>query len=239
MTRSLLSRLRMGAICIGTVVLITISATSWALGLGEIELNSALNEKLDANIDLIDSFGLQPTEILVALAKTEDFENVGVERFFYLTDLKFEVVLDQSGRAKVVVTSSRPITEPYLNFLVRITWANGRLLKEYTVLLDPPTFSTAAAPAVAAPTRPAAQNDGRVQRSTVESGTRVQLAPSAAERPQRAITVDEYGMPNRNDTLWSIASRTRPSQQVSIQQNMLAIQRLNPQAFISDNINLL
>lgn len=241
MTRSLLSRLRVGAICFGTVVLFSTAANSWALGLGEIELNSALNEKLDANIELIDASGLQPDEILVSLASREAFEQIGVERFFFLTDLELEVVVGRNGGAAIAISSSRPITEPYLNFLVEILWSNGRLVKEYTILLDPPTFSAAAAPAVSAPSQAAGESGGagRVQRSVTQSGTRVQIAPrgtpSAFDQNRDGMTK----MTNRNDTLWSIAARSLPSRQVSVQQNMLAIQRLNPEAFISGNINLL
>ena len=119
----------------------------WALGLGEIELSSALNEKLNARVELIEAAGMLPTEILVTLASREDFERVGVERFFYLTSLRFEVVL-QGNRAWINVTSRQPIAEPYLNFLVQVHWPNGRLLKEYTLLLDPPTYGQAAAPSV-------------------------------------------------------------------------------------------
>lgn len=244
MTRSLLSRLRVGAICFGTVVLFSTAANSWALGLGEIELNSALNEKLDANIELLDASGLQPEEIIVSLASSESFDQIGVERFFFLTDLDFEIVQGRNGGAAVAVTSSRPITEPYLNFLVEILWSNGRLLKEYTLLLDPPTFSAAAAPAVSAPAQAAGESGGagRVQRSVSQSGTRVQVAPGSAQPAPSALDRSRDGMTSmtgRNDTLWSIASRSLPSRQVSVYQNMLAIQRLNPEAFISGNINLL
>ena len=244
MTRSLLSRLRVSAICFGTVVLFSTAANSWALGLGEIELNSALNEKLDANIELLDASGLQPDEIIVSLASSESFDQVGVERFFFLTDLDFEIVLGRNGGAAVAVTSSRPITEPYLNFLVEILLSNGRLLKEYTLLLDPPTFSAAAAPAVSAPAQAAGESGGagRVQRSVSQSGTRVQVAPGSAQPAPSAFDRSRDGMTSmtdRNDTLWSIASRSLPSRQVSVHQNMLAIQRLNPEAFISGNINLL
>ena len=245
MTRSLLSRLRVSAICFGTVVLFSSAASSWALGLGEIELNSALNEKLDANIELLDASGLQPDEIIVSLASSDAFEQIGVERFFFLTDLNFEVVLGRNGRAAIAVSSSRPITEPYLNFLVEILWSNGRLLKEYTLLLDPPTFSAAAAPVVSAPAQAVAESGaGRVQRSGKQTGTQVQISPRGTQPAPSALARNDAGdgttrMTGRNDTLWSIASRTLPSQQVSVQQNMLAIERLNPEAFISGNINLL
>jgi pilus assembly protein FimV len=244
MIRNLLSRLRMGAFCVGACLSL-IASQSWALGLGEIELDSALNEKLNAEIELLDASGLQPSEIMVSLASNEDFQRIGVERFFFLTDLRFEVTYGAGGKATVAVSSSQPITEPYLNFLVEVLWPNGRLLKEYTVLLDPPTFSQAAAPAVSAPRQSEApsQTAGRVERpATARSGTQVQMAPTSEASQARSPLDDSNDselMTDRQDTLWAIASRTRPSRAITVQQNMLAIQRLNPEAFINDNINLL
>ncbi|MCZ6642407.1 MAG: hypothetical protein O7F71_12585 [Gammaproteobacteria bacterium] len=231
------------AVCFG----LTVASQASALGLGEIELDSALNERLVAEIELLDASGLQPTEIIVSLASNEDFKRIGVERFFFLTDLRFKVVYGSGGGATVAVTSSRPISEPYLNFIVEVMWPSGRLLKEYTVLLDPPTFSEAAAPRVSAPTTPAPDERvaGRIERSpTARSADQVRVAPARQRESQPApssVAADggEYRMTDRNDTLWTIASDTRTSGSITVQQNMLAIQRLNPRAFIRNNINLL
>ncbi len=130
---------------------------------------------------------------------------------------------------------------------MEVLWPNGRLLKEYTVLLDPPTYSPTPAPTVSAPAR-SREGDagaGRVERSVSSAGTRgtqVQLAPGGPQSRSpldQGIVDGEYRMTDRADTLWSVAARTRPSRAVSVQQNMLAIQRLNPEAFLHDNINLL
>lgn len=220
------------------------SASASALGLGEIELDSALNERFDGEIEVLDSRGLDTSEILVSLGSAEDFRRVGVERFFYLTDLRFEVE-NSSGGAVIKVTSSQPITEPYLNFLVEVLWPSGRMLKEYTVLLDPPTFSQAPAAAVAPPTREVAGSTGagRVPQSSTAgtSGTRVRVPATGSSAPTRTgqAADGKYGATDRNDTLWQIAEQTRPSSSISVQQYMLAIQRMNPEAFISNNINYL
>ncbi len=237
------ARLKASAI-IFSILAAAAAPQSWGLGLGEIELNSALNQEFNATIELFDAAGLEPGEILVSLGSSDDFQRVGVERFFFLTGLSFEVSYAANGEPQVVITSSRPITEPYLNFLVEVLWPNGRLLKEYTVLLDPPTFSQAAAPTVSAPAQNrSASNSGRVQRAPAQSGTQVQVAPRetppAPSPLDRGIDGDEYGMTDRGDTLWSIASRARPSNDVSVEQTMLAIAELNPDAFINGNINLM
>ena len=100
MIRSLLSRARAHVISIGAALSL-LAAHAWGLGLGEIKLNSALNEKLKAEIELLDASDMQPDEIRVSLASTEDFERVGVERFFFLTDLRFEVAFSSSSGVKV------------------------------------------------------------------------------------------------------------------------------------------
>lgn len=216
------------------VPLLFVSAPAWSLGLSEIEVDSALNERFSATIDLMDAGDLQKEEVLVSLASREDFDRVGVERFFYLTDMTFEV--DMRGAPKIRVGSSQVISEPYLNFLVEVRWPRGRLLKEYTVLLDPPTFSAAAAPAVQAPSSTPSQPQPAAERQT--SGDR--LAVPSRPQPRRQVTAgDGEVVSTTDDTLWKIASRTLPSERVTVNQQMVAIQRLNPQAFIRNNINLL
>jgi len=220
-----------------------------AVGLGDIKIHSALNQKLDAEIELLDTRGMQQSEILAQLASADDFKRVGVERFFFLTGLKFHVEVASDGAAVLHVTSEAPITEPYLNFLVQVMWPSGRMLKEYTVLLDPPTYKDQAAPVAASPGRsdPGGGPAGRVERTPTRPDSQVSLssAPRSTQPaspyhpPQDRLSGDSYGMTDRDDTLWAIAQRTRPSSDVSVQQNMLAIVRLNPQAFIGGNINLL
>ncbi len=219
---------------------------AFALGLGDITVHSALNEKLNADIELLETRGMSEGEIVAKLGTADDFKRVGIERFFFLTSLQFQVQI-KGERATLHVTSEQPITEPYLNFLVQVVWPNGRLLKEYTLLLDPPTYKEQAAPAVASPGRsdPGGGPAGRVERTPTRPDSQVSLssAPRSTQPtqtpPADRLTGDSYGMTDRDDTLWKIAQRSRPSDQVSVQQNMLAIQRLNPQAFIGNNINLL
>ncbi len=209
----------------------------WALGLGEIEVDSALNEKFSGTIELLDAGGLQPSEIIISMASREDFDRVGVERFFFLTTISFEV-RSIGGAPTVVVSSSQPISEPYIDFIVEVRWPNGRLLKEFTVLLDPPTFTEAAAAPVTAPSQAVTQASDEPQTSAPSpSVTRQTTRPSAGPRPSRFA--GDGLMTTRDDTLWKIAERTLPSDRVTVNQQMLAIQRLNREAFIRDNINLL
>jgi FimV-like protein len=116
---------------------VTYSALAPALGLGDITLHSALNQPLRADIALVDIGGLEEGELSVSLATADEFSRAGVDRVFFLNDLKFTPVL-RGNRSLIRVTSSKPVNEPFLNFLVQLNQPNGRLLREYTVLIDPP-----------------------------------------------------------------------------------------------------
>lgn len=220
------------------------SGMAHALGLGEISLKSALNQPLDAEIELLEVRDLGNGEVIPSLAAVEEFNKVGVDRPFFLTDLKFTPVLKPNGKSVIRVTSSKPVREPYLNFLVEVLWPNGRLLREYTVLLDPPLYSpqtvAAAAPrlpqaAPLAPPVPQLVDPAPAPRSVAPAPRAVASAPMATPAPQRD---GEYRV-GRDDTLWQIAERARPSAAVSVHQTMLAIQELNPDAFFDGNINRL
>jgi FimV-like protein len=116
---------------------VTYSAWAPALGLGEITLHSALNQPLRADIALVDVAGLEEGELSVSLATADEFSRAGVERVFFLNDLKFTPIL-QGNRSLIRVSSNKAVNEPFLNFLVQLNQPNGRVLREYTVLIDPP-----------------------------------------------------------------------------------------------------
>ncbi len=212
------------------------SGMAHALGLGEVTLQSALNQPLVAEIELLEVRDLTSNELRPSLASPEEFNKAGVDRQYFLTDLKFTSVLKPNGKSVIRVTSSKPLREPYLNFLVEVLWPNGRLLREYTLLLDPPLYSPQAV-IPAAPRLPVAAPAPRPQvaaapRPTQASGA--PLAPAAPAAP-RALDGNEYKT-TANDTLWEIARRVPGG---SVHQTMLAIQALNPDAFIGGNINRL
>ena len=234
---------RTPAFVLGAVCTLWATVVS-ALGLGDITLHSALNQTFNAEIQLLRIRDLGNDEMIPRLASAEDFERIGVERFFFLTSLNFDI--ERVGNDAIVRISSRePVTEPYLNFLVEVIWPSGRLLKEYTVLLDPPVFTKDEGVAPVSPGRAMVAPDrgvGLVVREDVE----IPLPAEDVERPAAlpAYTKEErfagetYGMTDRDDTMWSIALMTRPSRDVSVQQTMLAFVRMNPEAFIGNNVNL-
>ncbi len=216
-----------------------------ALGFGELRLNSGLNQPLDAEIPLYDTGTLNASQLLVKLASPEAFERLGVERFFFLTRLKFAVDLDGRGGGVIQVTSRDPVREPYLDFIIEAHWPNGRIQREYTVLLDIPQYSDRAAAPVQVSRRSSGGND-----NSAAASPRTQTIPARSSRgPRPRQGDDRRALPSvdgegryrvqHNDTLADIARRARPSRDVSIEQVMLALQRNNPKAFIGGNVNRL
>ncbi|EKT4466133.1 LysM peptidoglycan-binding domain-containing protein [Pseudomonas putida] len=175
-----------------------------ALGLGELTLKSAQNQPLDAEIELLDVRDLTAAEVAPSLAPPEEFAKAGVAYPSYLEDLTFTPVINPNGKSVLRVTSSQPLPAPVVKFLVQVMWPQGRLLRDYNVLLD----------------QAKAQGE----------------APSAANVEPAVSGAGSYTT-KRRDTLWQIAARN--TQGGSIQQTMLAIQALNPDAFIGNNINQL
>ena len=113
-----------------------------ALGLGKITVTSALNQPLSAQIALTSVRPGETDEMLVKLASEQAFSQAGVDRPFYLTRLRFNVVTNTDGTKAIQITSDQPVKEPFLSFLVDVDWTRGRLVREYTVLLDPPVYTT-------------------------------------------------------------------------------------------------
>ncbi|WP_243055546.1 FimV/HubP family polar landmark protein [Pseudomonas sp. BP01] len=175
-----------------------------ALGLGELTLKSAQNQPLDAEIELLDVRDLKAAEVAPSLAPPEEFSKAGVAFPTYLEDLTFTPVINPNGKSVLRVTSSQPLPGPVVKFLVQVMWPQGRLLRDYSVLLD----------------QAKAQGD----------------KPAAGNVTPATTGASSYTT-QRRDTLWQIAARN--TQGGSIQQTMIAIQALNPDAFIGNNINQL
>lgn len=128
-----------------------VPAQVFALGLGNIEMRSALNQPLDAHIELLRARQGELKDLTITLASADTFKRAGMERPGFLTQLQFEVVTNPGGSPYIQVKSVQPITEPFLNFLIEVNWPNGRLLREFTVLVDPPVVADRSPGAVEAP----------------------------------------------------------------------------------------
>ena len=212
-----------------------------ALGLGELTLNSALNQPLEAEIKLLDTGDLDASQVLIELGSKEDFDRAGVSRDFFLSNMRFNVEIDENGQGVIRVNTKENVIEPYLDFIIEARWPNGRILREYTVLLDLPTYSAAPAPAITS--SPVARSiEQQTETVTLQPAPQPKATiagPSAREslRQGNLEPGDTYRV-QRDETLWEIAAKSKP-QGTSVQQTMLGIQRLNPNAFIKGNINRL
>ncbi|WP_240920400.1 FimV/HubP family polar landmark protein [Metapseudomonas otitidis] len=193
------------------------SGLASALGMGDITLHSALNQPLEADIELLDLGDLGESDIRVSLAPNEVFERSGVERFIFLNDLRFSPMI-RGSRGYIRVASSKPVREPYLNFIVEVARPNGRLLREYTLLLDPPE-SSAYRP-VAAPLADARAASARP----------TQAVPAAPREAPPATQGKRYTVA-RGDSLWGIAQRLSAGSGMSTAQMMNGIHALNAAAF--------
>lgn len=238
--------------------------TLHALGLGEIRLSSALNQPFDAEIELISPTRDELASLKVGLAGSDLFARYGIDRPAFLSGFDFSVARSGDGGTAIKVTSSRPVTEPFVTLLVEASWGRGRLLREYTVLLDPPVFMPAQpeAPAPVATPQAGAQADGRIERvapapvqpepatePVAEAPPAAAPAPALAPAPTprtdaparpaaRSVAQSgEYAV-ERNDTLWRIAQATNPGSPSVVNRTMIALFRANPHAF-SGNINRL
>jgi pilus assembly protein FimV len=222
-----------------------------ALGLGDIRVNSALNEPLSAQIDLV---GATPEELLSLTAQLADeamFQRYGADRPSYLSTVRFKVATDSKGRPVLEVHSAAPFADPIVNFLVDVRWPKGELVRDFSLLLDPAVFTpekrVAAAPAVtdesAEPT-PASLSSYTTIASPAQPIAPASPAPAANVTARTAVPVASgsriepvYRVLAR-DTLFDIARRAGAVTEADVQQMMIAIFRANPEAF-DRNINRL
>ena len=220
------------------------SPFSAALRLGDIVVDSNVNEPLSATIELGSAKGVAAERILVQMASAADFRKANIEKPYHLNDISFKI--EQGSNGKVLrLTSSKKITEPYLNFILDTRWPNGRFLREYLVLLDLPIHSSATGNAIQQ------SSTSKLASSVSHNSVRDPLVETEA-RPVAASTQAQYQASvnksatsgnqqyrvRANDTLWNIADQHR-ARAASVEQSMHALFESNPHAFMDANINQL
>lgn len=246
------------------------SSSAFALGLGQIEVKSALNQPLQAEIPVLSTQSGETDALVVRLAPPEALQRVGLAApTGVAANLEFTVDTNAAGRTVIRVTTPGKVNDPFVTFLLEVDWGAGKILREYTVLLDPPTMArvrsaplasapVAAAPAPVAevpPPPPMAEPEPVAEASPAASFEPVEPPPAreaepAVQRqpappppaPEPASTrtrTDTYGPVVSGETLWSIAQFARPDESVSMNQMMMALLYANPDAFIGQNINRL
>lgn len=217
--------------------LIAMPLMAHAAGLGKLSVTSALGQPLAAEIELFAADKAELDSLSASLASDQAFRDARVEFAPVLSYLRFTVAKKPDGKAVLKVSSSRPVNDPFIDMLVELNWASGRLVREYTMLLDPPGMGgvqTVAPMAVAPAPTP-------IAKPAPAAAPQAQAAPApvAAAKPAPApqTAAPDRVKVKRGDTLTGIASRVRP-EGVSLEQTLLGLYRENDQAF-DGNMNRL
>ena len=223
-----------------TLAMVSLLAPSsgYSLGIGDIKLHSALNQNLDAEISLILSSGEKTSDIKVNLAPPDKFDEAGVPWTSLLSKIKFETVVGANGSVTVKLRSREAVKEPFLVFLVEVNWPKGRLYREFTVLLDPPTaYRQATIPVLTRSENYESEQAVILQRQSKQR-RRASVEGSTNEASQSS-GASEYGPIRKNETLGKVAEQASRQEGVSVEQMMIAIYKENPHAFYKESVHAL
>ena len=215
-----------------------------ALSLGRLNVQSALGEPLSAEIDITDITEAESAALRVGLAPADVYRAAGVEFNSVLASTDIRIDRKADGRVLLRITNSRPITEPYLDLILEANWGSGRIVRDYTMLFDPPKPRTSTTttlpspipaavsvprPSVLSPLPPPSQAP-RTAPAPVKSA-----APTAPE-VKSSPSAENQVIVRRGDTASRIANAHKPAN-ASLEQMLVAMLRANPQAFIQNNVN--
>lgn len=207
---------------------------AFALGVGQIEVRSALNQTFEAEFPLITSNPAELTGLVARIPRQEEFDRAGVERLELFSKLRFSVQTPPGGRSVVKITSLEPIREPNFNLLLELVWARGRLIREFTIQLDPELYANRRPPLPPPPvTLP----------PVVAPPVAAAPPPVVPELPPAPPVSFEgaslYGPVRPGETLKAIANRVRPSTAINVPEMMAILVAGNPAAFAGGNPNTL
>ncbi len=214
---------------------------AYAAGLGKVTVLSPLGQPLRAEVDITASRE-ELSSMAAKVATADAFKQAGIEYSPTMTGIRLALDKRPNGQPFLRMTSDRPINDPFLDVLVELNWSSGRMVREYTVLLDPPEALKVAptpiavpevrAPAVAVPTKPVEAPAAPVAAQPAKAAAPAAAAPKQPAEEQAGRTV------KRGDTLSKIAGETKP-EGVSLDQMLVALFRNNQDAFDGSNMNRL
>ena len=210
-------------------VSLLVASQSYGLGLGGLQVNSALDEVLEGRIPFVLDGTEEFEKIKVSVASVADYQRVGLDKSYVPSNIQVDVI-QQDGQPFIQISSKGPVSEPIVSLLLVVDWANGHLLREYTLLLDPPVYAST----------PQQNYSESVQTQTYEVPQIIEIEEQ--DTPQ-VETNNSFRQSNQlvvqsGDTLWKIANGVNQGS-VSIQQTMVAIFNNNPAAFQNNNMNFL
>ncbi|MCT8174747.1 hypothetical protein KV106_07600 [Variovorax sp. CY25R-8] len=229
------------------------STDASALALGPLKVQSALGEPLRAEIDVTEITAAEADSLKINVATADAFKTAGVPYNPALRDVRATLQRRAGGQYVVRLNGSRPLNDPFIDLLLEANGSTGRIVRDYTVLLDPPTARTAAdagtpiapvAPQVAAPAERPGPVVARTRREPAAAPAPVAVAPapSAASSPAptarspRPAGSGEQVTVQRGDTAGKIAAANKPAD-ISLDQMLVALLMANPDAFIGGNVN--
>jgi pilus assembly protein FimV len=220
------------------------ASSAFALALGRITVQSALGEPLRAEIDIPEINADEASSLKPSIALPAAFRAAGLEYNPALAGVQISLQRRADGRAYIRLVSDRVVSEPFVDLILQASWASGRIVRDYTILLDPPalrarTPAAPTAPQVAAtsPVTPPARVTATptpAAPAAVPAATRAPAGTAGAPRPapDKRVTVQ------RGDTASEIARANKPAE-VSLDQMLVALLRANQNAFINGNLNLI
>ncbi|CAA6824633.1 MAG: FimV N-terminal domain-containing protein, partial [uncultured Thiotrichaceae bacterium] len=219
------------ALSLAVLVAGSFPVASNALSLGDIRSNSSLNQPLRAKIELLSTSAQEAQQLQVRLAPNNVFSRVGVDRPAFLDSLRFRSATE-NGKPVILITSDAPIAEPFVNFLLEVSWPQGQLLKEYTVMLDPPVLmqpGTALAGEEAA-VRAEPRSTGVVSRPPAPSASPTQIAAAQQQQEQRQRAAQQAQQQQRAARQEQAQQRQRAQQQQQAAQQRQNAQQQQRQA---------
>lgn len=210
-------------------VSLLVASQSYGLGLGSLQVNSALDEKLEGKIPFVLDGTEDIEKIQVSVASDSDYERVGLDKSYVPSNITV-AVQEENGKKYIQITSKGPVSEPIVSLLLVVDWANGHLLREYTLLLDPPIYTTTTEQSYSEP----------VQTQTYQAPEKIENNDSEISQNNSNISFRQSNqvVVQSGDTLWKIAKNANTGSS-SLQQTMVAIFNNNLSAFQNNNMNLL
>ncbi len=251
---------RLGVLASAIALLGTLAASpAHALGLGRITVQSALGEVLRAEIDVPEITAEEAASLRVGVASADAFKAAGLEYTAAVVGVQVTLQKRPDGRSFLRLSSSRPVTEPFVDLILEANWASGRVVRDYTMLFDPPNLRQAT-PSMSAPTAPALSRPATPPAGATSSQpfypsspppaqATVRPAPVARAQAQPAVPKATPAAPapassgqkvavKPGDTAGKIAAQNKPAS-ISLDQMLVALLRSNPDAFIGGNVNRL
>ena len=248
--------------CLLTLALL-LPVQAYALGVGKLTVNSALDEPLDASIELTSATVTELSTLQARLAVRGVFQQAGIEYTDSISQITFTIDKNPAGKSYIRLQTEQPFRDPFMHFVLEVTWGGGQMYREYTALLDPPSFTSGLKQPVSMPVvdRRPAPEPAAVSPATPEAPPPIAAPETAAatslpeptESAERKLGpstsgAEEIAPPaageqsyqvKRGDALWGIAEQFQAGSDHSVPQEMMAIFHANPDAFLHNNINYL